>query len=129
MVRVLCHSASISLQFFARPGCRPINSATLTAGAVPHALHLHVLPVQQGVQRGGGAVRIGLPKPGPPLPHLHAAEGVGAAVALRGRGGGGSMGSREHRGTRTAWVCPDTCTAYVAELVKVMACVCALANL
>lgn len=61
----------------------------LTAGAVPHALHLHVLPKQQSVQRGGGAVGIGLPQPGPPLTHLHAAEGIGAAVALWAGGGSG----------------------------------------
>ncbi len=66
---------------------------SLTGTAVPYTLHLHVLPKQQRVQRGGGAVRVGLPQPGPTLPHLHASEGIGAAVALRewrsGAGGGG----------------------------------------
>lgn len=63
----------------------PTLPAPRTCGSIPHALHLHIGTKQQRVHGGGGTVRVGLPSPGPPLPHLHAAEGISAAVTLQQR--------------------------------------------
>lgn len=66
------------------PSQRFCSNKVRTCGGVPHPLNLQVPPHQQAVRGGGGAVRVCLPRPGPPLPHLHAAEGVGTGVALHG---------------------------------------------